>query len=179
MMGGSWVRGRDGMGTGGVIEVGGALEVKMDGVRAVIKGEGVPEAGMDRGTHGMTEREEWTDGWGGGRRLREGGREGGRGDGGICEISTSKGQSRRGDRLPWRTNYGAKRVGWLIHDHIMPAACLINLTPPGPPWPQGPSLTWPCFRAGEARGSAAGAQGWRSWAVIILWHFEVNRSSLL
>ena len=50
------------MGTGGVIEGGGALEVKMDGVRAVIKGEGVPEAGMDRGTHGMAEREEWTDG---------------------------------------------------------------------------------------------------------------------
>lgn len=36
------------------------------------------------------------------------GREGGEG---VCEISTSKGQSWRGDRLPWRKNYGAKRVG--------------------------------------------------------------------
>lgn len=33
----------------------------MDGARGVIKGEGVPEAGMDGGTHGMTEREERTD----------------------------------------------------------------------------------------------------------------------
>ena len=45
------------------------------------------------------------------RTEAEGGRGGGGGDGGICEISTSKGQSWRGDRLPWRTNYGAKRVG--------------------------------------------------------------------
>lgn len=33
----------------------------MDGARGVIKGEGVPEAGMDGGTHGMTEREERAD----------------------------------------------------------------------------------------------------------------------
>lgn len=31
-------------------------------------------------------------------------------EGGICEILTSKGQSWRGGRLPWRKNYGAKRV---------------------------------------------------------------------
>ncbi len=56
------------------------LEVKTTGVRGVIKGEGVPEAGMDRGTHGMRmmEPEEWTDER---RRMEvEGGEGVGRGD---------------------------------------------------------------------------------------------------
>lgn len=91
----------------GVIEAAGTLEVRIDRVRVVIKGEGKLEATMDRGTHRvkMMEEDEWRNGRGGG----------GRGEGlvrrrgWICE--TSKGQSWRGDRLPWRKNYGAKRVG--------------------------------------------------------------------
>lgn len=51
---------------------------------------------MDRGTHGMRMSGE-------NGRMGEDEEASGGGEG-ICAISTSKGQSWRGDRLPWRTN---------------------------------------------------------------------------
>lgn len=56
----------------GVIEAAGTLEVRIDRVRVVIKGEGELEAKMDRGTHRvkMMEEDEWRNGRGGGGREK-------------------------------------------------------------------------------------------------------------
>lgn len=43
----------------GVIEAAGTLEVRIDRVRVVIKGEGELGATMDRGTHRVKMMEEW------------------------------------------------------------------------------------------------------------------------
>lgn len=61
----------------GVIEAAGTLEVRMDRVRVVIKGEGELGATMDRGTHRvkMMEEDEWRNGRGGGEKRRRLGEE--------------------------------------------------------------------------------------------------------
>ena len=79
--------------------------------------------------------------------------------GGVCEISTSKGQNWRADTLPWGRNYRAKCVGRLIHDHMTPGACLINLTSLVSGHEHG--LTWPGIRERGGTDTSGGGSGCR------------------